>query len=88
MDERHQPQYYQFADLEWQSRWNDPRSPHLALYQEGHKLMVTGVMGVLRLDLDKSADQVAVVQQLRSMAKAIEETQLRYTTFKEEWLYE
>ncbi len=74
-----------FADLRWQSRWNSPTAPHVFLYQAGPTLIATGCMGVLYLDLRKSADQVAVVQQLRQLAKAIESAQLRYTEVATEY---
>lgn len=75
-----EPEHYTFADLRWQSRWNAPEAIHVSLYQSGPTLIATGCMGVLHLNLTKPADQVAVVAQLRQLAKAIEAAQLRYTT--------
>jgi hypothetical protein len=70
--------HYQFADLDWQSRWNTPDAPHFMLSQSGPSVMATGLMGVLRFRLDKDEDVTAIVAQLRLMADGIEQAKREY----------
>lgn len=76
-------EHYRFADLAWQSRWNSPTAPCVSLDQVGSRLMATGIMGVLYLDLDNDEDVRAVVTKLKRYTKAIEEAKRRYDTVME-----
>ena len=69
--------HYQFADLDWQERWN--RSPtSAALSQSGPDVVATGFFGVVRFRLDQPADVAAIVNHARQFAAMVEEAGKRF----------
>jgi len=70
-------EHYQFADLQWQSRWNRTTTPRM-YHQAGADVMATGIMGILRFRLDNDEDVAAIVDQLRGFASMIEKLKVEY----------
>ena len=70
----------QFANIEWQSRWNNPDAPHAGISQDGAAAFATGFMGVLKFRLDQPDDVAAIVAQARLFADMVERTAQVYAS--------
>lgn len=68
----------QFANIEWQPRWNNPAAPHAGLTQDGPQVFATGFFGILKFSLDDKASCEAIVTQARLFATMVEEAAIDY----------
>lgn len=67
----------QFADLDWQERWNQSASV-ASMMQSGPEVMATGFFGVLRFRLDRPGDVAAIVNYARQFATMVEVAGAQY----------
>ena len=67
----------QFADLDWQERWNDATAV-ASLSQSGPDVMAAGLFGVLRFRLDRPADTAAIVTGFRQFTDMVAEAVRQY----------
>jgi hypothetical protein len=69
--------HYQFADLDWQERWN--KAGAVAGHtQAGAEVMATGLFGVIRFRLDRDEDVAGIINACRRFADMVENTKREY----------
>ena len=74
----------QFANFEWQSRWNDSKQIAM-LHQSGSQIIVTGFFGTLHSDLVKTDDIAAIIKHARGFADMLEKTKREYDEEIAKW---
>jgi hypothetical protein len=71
------PPRVQFADMDWQSRWNGAGSVG-AMTQSGARVYAVSFMGVVRFRLDQDEDVAAIVNGARQFADMVEKAKKEY----------